>query len=161
MEDSRDKFYIWTDNRLKGSIAETIVEQMYSGYKVYRFGYEMVVQNLKDLKLKNGYVKDFITQMPDFIIVDNDGTPHLLEVKYRRDGNFDTKDKKLRMLGKSWGEARLILVSLVKPYFRISRIKDFIKTGRLYSLEYDKYIKVDKTLLRRYENLVEKYFKNK
>lgn len=135
----------WSDNKLKGSMAECIVEEMLrdAGYEVYNFGYEMVLQHLKGIRLEDNYVKRIITGMPDFIIVDRNNCPNFLEVKYRKDGNLNLSKDKLRIanLGKDWAEGRLIIVSLKKPHFHISRVKEFVKTGKLFSLEDENLLK--------------------
>jgi len=162
MEDLK-KFYGWTERKLKGNIAETIVEHMlqYSGYKVYRFGYERTLEKLKDIKLLKSFEKKKITYMPDFVIVGENGDIHFVEVKYRERGMTDYRDRqKIENLGKTWPDARLIIVSLISPHFSISRVKEFIKTHKLYNLGEDKFIKIDKDILKRYENLVIKYYKN-
>jgi hypothetical protein len=42
------------ENILKGRIGETLIEEMLkqAGHKVYRFGYEAVIQNLSQLEKK-------------------------------------------------------------------------------------------------------------
>jgi hypothetical protein len=155
----------WSNNKLKGSMAECIVEEMLrdSGYEVYKFGYEMVLQHLKGIRLEDNYVKRIITGMPDFIIVDKNNCPNFLEVKYRKDGKLNLSNDKLRIanLGKDWAESRLMIVSLKKPHFHISRVKEFVKTGKLFSLEDEKFIKVNKEAIEKYGYLVRKYFNEK
>mgnify|MGYP001300419641 CR=1 FL=1 len=155
----------WSDRKLKGAMAECIVEEMLrdAGYQVYRFGYEMVLQHLKGIKLEDNYVKRIITGMPDFIIVDRNNCPNFLEVKYRKDGELNISKDKLRIanLGKDWAESRLMIVSYIEPHFRISRVKEFIKSGKLFPLEYERFIKVNKKVIKRYGYLVRKYFEGK
>lgn len=163
ISESDKKFYGWTERRLKGSIAETLVEQMlrYSGYLVYRFGYEMVLQHIKDVYIKESYVKNIMQSMPDFIIIDKEGNSDIVEVKFRFDGKLNEHDREiLENLGKYWENARIIIVSLTKPHFQISRIKELLMTNRLYPLEDDRFIKVNHDVIKRYENLVLKYYKN-
>jgi len=137
----------WSDRKLKGAMAECIVEEMLrdSGYQVYKFGYEMVLQHLKGIKLEDNYVKRIIIGMPDFIVVDRNNCPNFLEVKYRKDGNLNLSKDKLRVanLGKDWAESRLMIVSLNKPHFQISRVKEFVNSGKLFPLEDEKFIRVN------------------
>ncbi len=157
------KFYGWTERRLKGSIAETLVEQMlrYSGYLVYKFGYETVLQHIKNVDIKEGHVKEMIQSMPDFIVVDKEGNADILEVKFRFDGKLNKFDrKKMENLGAFWENARILIVSLNKPHFQISRIKELLKTDKLYPLETDHFIKVNPDVIERYEKLVMKYYKS-
>lgn len=159
----RQRAYQWSYSRLKGSMAECIVEQMLrdSGYSVYRFGYEMILQHLKGVDLKESYVKRIITNMPDFIIVDNEGNANFLEIKYRKRGFLREYKEELEELGKWWGGGRIILCSYEEPCFRTSRIKEFIKTGKLYPLEKDKYLKVNKEVIKRYVSILKEYFEGK
>lgn len=78
------------ENIIKGRIAEAIIEELLraSGNKVYRFGYESTLQNLVqtpsefDRKSKNG---QRVSSMPDFIVINADGSPYFVEVKFRSD----------------------------------------------------------------------------
>lgn len=161
MQESSVRFYGWTERRLKGAIAETLVEQMlrYSGYLVFRFGYEMVLQHIKDVEVKDGYVKKIMQSMPDFIVIDKNGNAEIIEVKFRYNGKLDEHDREiLENLGKYWENARILIVSLNKPHFQISRIKEVLKTNKLYQLEKDHFIKVSPEIIRRYENLILKYY---
>jgi len=155
------KFYGWTERKLKGNIAETIIENMleYSGYKVYRFGYEKTLEKIKDIKLNKSFENQKITCMPDFIVVGENGDTHFIEVKYREKGLIKLYDSdKINNLNKTWPDARLIIVSLSEPHFRISRVKDFVRTNKLYNLEDDKFVKINKEIIKRYESLVKKYY---
>lgn len=155
------EFYGWTERKLKGNIAETIVEHMleYSGYRVYRFGYERTLEKIKELKVKRSFEKRQITSMPDFIAVDENGKMYFIEVKYRERGLTHWKDKKImKNLNKTWPDARLIVVSLNEPYFSISVVKDYIETDKLIRLEDDEHIKINKDVIKRYEELVKKYY---
>ena len=54
-----------------------------------------------------------------------------------------------------------MVVSYDQPHFRISRVKEFVKSGRLFSLEEEKFIRVNKEVIERYGYLVRKYFEGK
>ena len=155
----------WPDNKLKGTMAECIVEEMLrdSGYEVYKFGYEMVLQHLKGGRLKDNYVMKKIRSMPDFIVIDENDFTNFLEVKYRRDGKLDSiKDKQMiDNLGKDWAESKLMIVSLTKPHFRISRVKEFMESGRLFPLGDDKIIRINKEIIEKHGSSVRKYFEGK
>jgi len=76
------------ESMLKGRMAETLTEELLrqSGNAVYRFGYEAIVQNLA--QLANSFdryseVGERIRAIPDFIIVDKNGKPDFVEVKFR------------------------------------------------------------------------------
>ena len=134
MKDAKE-FYGFTERKLKGNIAETIVEHMleYSGYKVFRFGYERTLEEVKNAKMSENYEKKRITTMPDFIVIGNDGYTSFLEVKYRKKGLTEWDKNKIEDLGKNWPDAFLIIVSL--NGFKINRVKHLLKTGVLYDLE--------------------------
>ena len=118
---------------------------------------------MKEIKLEDNYVKRIITGMPDFIIVDRNNCPNFLEVKYRKDGNLHLSKDKLRIanLGKDWAESRLMIVSFNKPHFQISRVKEFVNSGKLFPLEDEKFIRVNKGIIEKYGYLVKKYFEGK
>lgn len=150
----------WSSSILKGRIAETIVEEMLvkSEYKVYRFGYEGLLQNLAQVdRMKNSSVSDKIRSMPDFVVIDKDGNASFVEVKFSKSGVVGNKWK--NRVKDYWGDGRLILVTLKKPYFWISRIEEYLNKNELYKLHEDKFIKVDKKLVDKYSFFVEKYFK--
>ena len=143
------------ENMIKARIAETIVEEIFrrAGYQVYRFGYESVLQNLVQTKNKidkQDEVGQVVASMPDLLVV-KEGLPDFIEVKYRKSG-------KLSPTGlKSWAEGRVILVFPFPPYFGISRVEEFKKTGKLYDLDKDRYLPIDKKIIEKFIPLVKKY----
>jgi hypothetical protein len=78
------------ENVIKGRIAEALVEELLrrSGNKVYRFGYESILQNLTqtdsgfDRHSRNGNGEQ-VRWIPDFVVVNSSGTSFFLEVKFR------------------------------------------------------------------------------
>ena len=160
-------FMINSNNIIKGRIAETIVSEMLqeAGYFVYRFGYEGILQSLIQKELpkmrKDSIVAIKIKTMPDFIIMDKCGEVFFIEVKYRSNKENDGYFKEwLKKAARYWPEAKLLLVHPYEPYFQISTIFDYTKTGKLYPLEKDKFLRVDKILLKRYTELLNRYFNN-
>lgn len=147
-------------NMIKGRIAEAIVEEMLkeSEYKVYRFGYEGLLQNLTQTdKMNSNTVSEKIWSMPDFIVIDKDGKASFIEVKFSKDGRISGRWK--RRVENHWSDGRLILVTLEEPYFRISSIGAFLRSGELRPIEKDNFIRIDKKLVDKYSFFVEKYFK--
>src|SRR3989344_6609417 len=124
----------FASNVVKGRIAETLVEEMFknSGYKVYRFGYEAILQNISQshIKLQDSETKEKIRSIPDFVVVSPKGSIQLIEVKYSADGTL--RKSKLQNYLEFWNEARIILVSSKKPHFSISYIRNFMKDEKLY-----------------------------
>jgi len=90
------------DNKLKGDLAELIVEHMFraSGIKVFPLGVERRNQNFfeyymkrkedtnRKLKFNNGVARAI--SIPDFVIEDLDGNFELIEVKFR--GQIKSED---------------------------------------------------------------------
>ncbi len=152
------------NNLIKGRIAENIVSEMLqeAGYFVYRFGYEGVLQSLtqKGLpKMKlNTIPAQKIRTMPDFIVMDKEGNVFFVEVKFRSNGEKDPIFKEwLKRAVRYWPEAKLLLVHLHEPYFQISTILDYMKCNKLYPLDRDRFLSVDKQFLVKYSKLIGKY----
>jgi len=152
------------ENLLKGRIAESLVEELLkrSGNRVYRFGYEAVLQNLTQLEEsfdRESEVGQRISSIPDFIAVK--GKKILfVEVKFRTDPSFFKKDiNKLRMIGEFW-RAKIVLVTLVKPYFRVFTSSYIAEGRRLDSIpiEKDPDLGVTPDVLNKFNELVEKYY---
>lgn len=90
----------YKEGMIKGRIAETLIEELFLslGYNVFRYGMENtvpgVVRLLKDVR---GDVADNIRRMPDFVIQNpNTNQVYFIEVKFRKDGNFDKNDKTIK-----------------------------------------------------------------
>ena len=144
---------------IKARIAETIVEEIFrkAGYQVYRFGYESVLQNLVQTKnriSKEDEVGQVVASMPDFLVV-KDEKPNFIEVKYRKDGKLNPNELK------SWSQGRILLVLPFPPYFKISRVEEFVKTGKLYELDKDKYLPIQSKIIASFIPLVKKYLGEK
>ena len=151
----------FASNVVKGRIAETLIEEMFkkSGYQVYRFGYEAILQNISQINtdLKGSETKDRIRSIPDFIVVSPKGSVQLIEVKYSSDGKL-RKDKLQKYLD-FWNEARIILVTSEEPHFKITYIRNFMKDGKLYPLENDKFTTIDSKIIKKFSEIVKEYFK--
>ena len=100
------------ESKIKGTIAETIVEEMFQklGFYVLKLGKEHTVNPLTQL---NKFVRacggkfylkkdpdfmeeiSYIDNLPDFLIISPEGEAHLLEVKFRKNAKFWLKDKKV------------------------------------------------------------------
>ena len=144
-----------SDRIIKGRIAETIVEEMFrdAGYQVYRFGYESFLQSLvqKGNKInKNDLVGGVVSSMPDFLVV-KDNKPDFIEVKFRKDGKLSKSELE------SWSKARVLLVFPFAPFFKISSVTAFLETGKLYNLDNDNFLKINKNIIGRYIPLIKKY----
>jgi hypothetical protein len=153
------------ESMLKGRMAETLVEDLLkqSGNIVYRFGYEAILQNLTQIQQNFSRYSDVgerIRTIPDFIVIDVEGNPVFLEVKFRWDGKFYNSDKeKINLISELW-KAKIIVVNRTeKPYFRVVTPPYFDKDGLLLGkpLIEENLWKIDKAVYDKFEILVEKY----
>ena len=114
------------ESMLKGRMAESMVEELLkkSGNTVYRFGYEAIMQNLTQIKKSFDAHSDAgerIRCIPDFIVIDMDGTPVFLEVKFRWNGLLHSDDlTRLKKIGSFWNAKIIFVNSLKKPFFQIA-----------------------------------------
>lgn len=84
----------WVSGKIKGIIAETIVEQLFKslGFQVFKYGMENSIPGISDLlKGVRGDVSKNIRQMPDFVVF-KDKQAHFIEVKFRKSGILKLKD---------------------------------------------------------------------
>lgn len=159
IEDTTMPSRLGSIDMLKGKIAEAIVEEMLkeAGFRVYRFGYESVIQNLTQVgvELKKTKSGRKISNMPDFIILNDEGYVHFIEVKFRS-GPPDHEDENCKDLAETWPESKILFVCKTEPYFRIANAPDFVdeKKKYIFPLENDKYVKVDETIIKKYAKQV-------
>ena len=134
----------FTDNLLKGKIAEIIFEQMLRSiqsrkkdgglenvFTVLHFGYEHILPELaknKDIKKHASTTLDAIRTAPDFAIVNNKTKEvSLVEVKYRKKLNKDDILNIAKHMEKSWVTAKLFIATTDGFYF--DDIKDIIENN--------------------------------
>lgn len=152
----------YAESLLKGRMAECLVEELLKqgGNKVYRFGYESILQNLTQLGEyssidKKGPVSKRLKSTPDFVIVNCKKKPFFVEVKFRTKVKVYERD--LELIEEFW-QAKVIMVTIKKPHFRIldtrSKGRDWI------SLAKDRDLGVTEKLLEGFNSLVEKYYPN-
>ncbi|OGZ04255.1 MAG: hypothetical protein A2648_00430 [Candidatus Lloydbacteria bacterium RIFCSPHIGHO2_01_FULL_41_20] len=90
--------------------------------------------------------------------MNKEGDVFFIEVKYRANGQEDRYFTEwLRKAHKYWPEAKILLLHPYEPCFQISTIKDYVKSGKFYPLDQDKFIRVSKDLVREYAKLIKKY----
>ena len=143
------------DNVIKGRIAESIVEELLkkSGFKVFRYGYESVLQNLTQsgIKLKRkDEINKTVRVTPDFLVVKDDYADYI-EVKFRSNGirkeELDT-----------WGDAWLILVIPEEPYIEIVAVDEFLSgESKLIPITEEDEFKVDMETFKKAKYLIKKY----
>jgi hypothetical protein len=153
------------ENIIKGRIAEAIIEELLrvSGNKVYRFGYESILQNLIqtdssfDRHSKNG---EQVRSIPDFVVINSQGSSFFVEVKFRSDPVWLLKTPLLKQLKEYW-HAKLILVTLTKPYFRVVDPASLFEEHYSFEpLETDLAFNVTNEALEKFEPLVKRFLGN-
>ena len=154
------------ENTLKGRMAESLVEELLkeSNNKVYRFGYEAVLQNLTQLERtfdRENEVGKRIRSIPDFIVINRSGKPFFVEVKFRTDLIVYSKDiERLDFIEKFW-KAKIVLLTVKQPYFRVSNSPYLSKKQEWswISLEDDRDFDIADHTIKAFNVLVEKYCK--
>jgi hypothetical protein len=152
------------ENILKGRIGECLVEELLKqcGNKVYRFGYEAVLQNLTQLEKafdRDSEIGQRISSIPDFIVINQKGKPFFVEVKFRTDPKIYPADAEHYFIIEEFWKSKIILLTLQKPYFRISNILDFNDRKELNwrPLEKDNNFEINPEILKQFYLLIEKY----
>ena len=88
----------FTENMIKGRIAETLIEELFLRlkYGVFRYGMENTIPGVMNLlKGVRGDVADNIKRMPDFVVQNpKNGNVYFIEVKFRANEKFSFKDLK-------------------------------------------------------------------
>ena len=149
---------------LKGRIAESLVEELLKkcGNRVYRFGYEAVLQNLTQLEKVFDGKSEFgqrIRSIPDFVVITKEGKPFLVETKFRTDFLVYKEDiERIDLMEKFW-KAKILFITLKKPYFRVSNSPYLNKKGdwNWAPLEKDGDFKINSDILNGFDEIVEKY----
>jgi hypothetical protein len=156
---------------LKGRMAETLVEEMLKkcGNQVYRFGYESTLQNLTQLEAKfdkHTEVSERMRAIPDFIVIDSEGKPAFVEVKFRKDPMDELHEEtidKLERVEQYWNAEMIFVNCAEAPFFRISRPPYFKNPSQpkrglvLEPLTSVEAWNIKSTVYAEYEALVEKY----
>lgn len=154
------------ENLLKGRMAETLVDELLrsAGNKVYRFGYEAVLQNLTQIDPgfdRKSEIGQQISSIPDFLVLNQSGQPFFVEVKFRTDPKwkYDYGVRLLKKIERFW-KAKVIMVTLQKPYFRIANPPYFDEKNepRFEELGRDQDLNVTGIELEKFSPLVENYF---
>ena len=153
------------ENILKGRMAEGLVEELLKqcDNKVYRFGYEAILQNLTQLEKsfnKEGEVGQRISSIPDFIVINKQGKPFFIEVKFRTDLVVYSKDiGRLDFIEKFW-KAKIILLTTQQPYFRVSN-SPYLNEKQEWNwipLKDDRDFEISQDILEKFNELIEKYY---
>jgi len=152
------------ENMLKGRMAESLVEELLKqcDNKVYRFGYEAILQDLTQLEKafdREGEVGQRISSIPDFIVV-NQKKILFVEVKFRTDLTVYLEDiRRMDLVEKFW-KAKIILLTTQQPYFRVSN-SPYLNKEQEWNwipLKEDPDFEISDDILKQFNELVEKYY---
>src|SRR3989344_6410926 len=115
--DIQPKKQEWRETSLKGRMAESLVYDLLkeSGNEVFRIGYEAILPGLARIQesfKRNSEVGEKIRSIPDFFVIDKQGNPHLVEVKFRwHPGGHENDPEKLEKVKNAWSECYIIFVN--------------------------------------------------
>jgi hypothetical protein len=143
-----------------------------SGCRVYRLGADAVLENI--VQLEDEFAKDSvagkkIAAIPDFAVMGIREKPVFVEVKFRAEPESLEEELLLEKDAPEifWGAKIVLVTNKAKPYFRVLTPPYFSKEKRegwpipvanWKPLEQDDDIGVDKEMIKKFENLVLKYY---
>lgn len=152
----------FTENSIKGRVAETIIQELFlaHGFNVFHYGMERSIPGIAQLTRKtNGPVNDRIRTMPDFVVQDpRNNKLHFVEVKYRSSGQFSIDDIKGDY---PWPHAFFIIVS--KAHIKCLTYKQ-LASGKAISptcnnlLIVRKDLDLDRKLIVQFGQLAKRFF---
>ena len=131
-------------DRVVGAAAKEILWSLLEscGYTVYPFGYEStfaaVKRHLRDKRLEKNDLANRIRSMPDFIVADDEELPQLVEVKFRK--TWDAQSRPMIGFGnweigrykQFWPESVLVLLSPFGDRFFAQYVKSLDLDGDSY-----------------------------
>lgn len=146
-------------------MAESLVQNLLTeaGNDVYKLGRSAlpVTLALEDALASDERIAHKLRAIPDFLVIDQKGAPHLVEVKFRwHPGGHENDIKKLVKIGELWSESLILFVNCSeKPYFRISQAPFISKRGTIVAAPLTSFskFKVSENLLVKFDQLVVKY----
>ena len=150
---------------LKGRMAESLVSEILreAGNQVYRFGYESTLQNLTQVEKvfdRHTEIGEKIRSIPDLLVINKEGKPFFIEVKFRWSPEWHKDDfEMLNRLNHFWQPIIIFVNCYQEPYFLITKspYHDKNKALKGWPLEKADYLNISKDILKKYEDLVEKY----
>lgn len=149
-------------NMIKGKIAEALLEQLFvsSGYSVFRYGIENTVPGMSKILIgDSSNIAKRIRKTPDFVIRNKEGRLFLIEVKFRRDGQFNPDSEGIHEY--PYGDAYFVLFTTES----IKCIKcDELKNGEMIKPEDERYLymfsefELDKMLVDKFTKIAKDVF---
>jgi len=151
---------------LKGRMAESLVSEILreAGNQVYKFGYESTLQNLTQVDKvfdRHSEIGEKIRAIPDLLVINKKGEPFFIEVKFRWHRDWHENDfGMLKRLESFWQPIIIFVNCHTKPYFLAVKPPYYNRgTKRLsgWPLEKADYLNIPKSIIEKYDVLVEKY----
>jgi len=154
------------ETNLKAQMAQSLVFDLLveSGNEVFKISPRTLLPltlQIEDSLASHPTIDRKLRSIPDLLIIDRKGTPHLISVKFRWHPDGHQSDiAKIKKIGESWNESAIIFVNCTeKPYFRISYQPFVNKAGKLISSPITSHatFKISTALMSEFERLVVKY----
>ena len=152
-------------NFVKGRVAEAIIEQLFlsSDYEVFRYGMENTIPGImKMLRGDKSPAAHHISRMPDFVLKSKDEKTFFIEVKFRANGKFSSKDN---YFYKDYPYKDCYFILVTKEAIKCITYKELFK-GTDIDDDYDKHLHcveefgLDKELVDKFVEIVKIFFEN-
>lgn len=152
----------YTESKIKGRIAETLIEELFLslGYSVFRYGMENTVPGIMSLlKGVRSDVANDIRRMPDFVAQDRNGEVYFIEVKFRAKEEFAFKD-----LPEDYPYENAFFVLVSKKHIKCINYKELKEGGKITPesrnyLGSRKEFELDKEVIIQFCDFAVKFFK--
>ncbi len=147
---------------IKGRIAETLIQELFLGYNVFRYGMENTIPGIMELlKGVRSDVSDAIRRMPDFVMQNPESKEvYFVEVKFRASEEFSLKD-----LPKNYPYENAYIILVSKKHIKCITIgelkdgKEITPTSQNY-LGKRKEFDLDKDVIIEFCKFAVKFFEN-
>lgn len=149
----------FSENLVKGRIAETLFEQMLrdaGGFTILAFGYESVLPELahRQHDIQAEETMEIIRRAPDFAVINNKTHEvHLIEVKYRMNPKPENILKIARLMHESWKPSYLFLATPEGFYF--DKVSVIVENGGVMGRL--NYTQITDELQKKYTTLLNKF----
>ncbi len=153
------------ETNLKARMAESLVYDLLTeaGNDVYRIGYRTLLPStlgIDDALEGHPTISKKLRAIPEFLVLDRKGNPHLVDVKFRWNPQGHVTDiAKLKKVGELWDEALIVFVNCSeRPYVRLSHAP-FISRGTIITVPITQHsaFNIPNLLVEKFESLVVKY----
>jgi len=154
------------ETNLKAKMARSLVSDLLleSGNDIYPLGFDSAVPRsfaIEDAVERNKRLAEKLRLIPDFLVLDTKGHPHVVDVRFRWSPEGHVTDaKKLSKIAQSWEETMIIFVNCSeKPYFRLSHAPYLNKKGSIITVPLENFenFGISRAHIAEFEELVLKY----